>query len=587
MLTAGYTEMMSRAFALLVASLFLFCSLAVARTKKEKTAENAVFADMALLNGAIYTMDAARSWAQAVAIKDGKLIYVGTTGGAKKFCNETTKVIDLGGKMVLPGLHDTHVHLLDGGVELNHCDLSGADTAEKVLELVAKYAAAHPDSKWIRGGGWALPLFPKGNPQAADLDKVVPDRPVYLDAQDHHSGWVNSVALKLAGITADRPDPVGGHIERKPGTREPSGTLRESAMLLVSDLMPKLSSQDRQDGLKRAMTLANQLGITSIQDAAVDEELLNAYSAADKRGELTVKVVTALRVVPSEGVTQVEKFVKQRRQFDGKRLRVRSAKIFIDGVIEDHTAALLEPYTDNPETHGHLLFTPEAFNALVAALVKERFQVHVHAIGDKGVRVALDGFATVKEQSAGLRHHIAHLELVNEADIPRFRELSVSPNVQAFWAQRDKYIVELTEPLVGKKRSAELYPIRSLASCGAVLTAGSDWPVSSLNPFAAMEVAVTRKKEGDVVGEPWLPDYRTDLKTMLAAYTIGGAYVNHEDDATGSLEVGKAADLIVIDRNVFEIRPEQIHATKVLMTVLDGQVVFDAQRDKSVISDAI
>jgi predicted amidohydrolase YtcJ len=578
---------MFRLVALVLASLVLVSWLVPALAQKTKAGDDAVYADMALLNGAVYTMDAARTWAQAVAIKDGKLIFVGTTGGATKYCNEATKIIDLGGKMVLPGLHDTHVHLLDGGVELNHCDLSGAQTAERVLERVARYAAAHPKEKWIRGGGWALPLFPQGNPQSSDLDKVVSDRPVYLDAQDHHSGWVNSAALKLAGITEETPDPVGGHIERKPGTKEPSGTLRESAMQLVSDLMPKLSPRDYENGLKRALALANQLGITSIQDAAVDEQLLKAYSAADKRGDLTVKVVTALRVVPSGGLGQVEKFVKQRRQFDGTRVKVRSAKIFIDGVIEDHTAALLEPYVDDPKQAGHLLFTPEEFNALVAALVKERFQVHVHAIGDRGVRVALDGFAKVKDESVGLRHHIAHLELVDQSDIARFGTLNVSPNVQAYWAQRDKYIEELTEPLVGKKRSAELYPIRALASCGAVLTAGSDWPVSSLNPFAAMEVAVTRRKEGDCKGECWLPDLRTDLKTILAAYTLGGAYVNHQDDVTGSLEVGKAADLIVIDRHLFEISTDQIHGTKVVLTILDGQVIFDSSRDKSFISDAI
>lgn len=540
---------------------------------KDETA----YADMVLLNGAIYTMDAARSWAQALAIKNGKLIYVGTTSGARRFCNERTKVVDLAGKMVLPGLHDTHVHLIDGGVEANHCDLARIETKEGVLSKIAQYAAAHPDAQWIRGGGWIQPIFPDGNPQAADLDKVVPDRPVYLESQDHHSAWANSKALSIAGITAQTADPKDGHIERKKGTQEPSGTLREGAMELVADHLPKLTAQDYEDGLKRAVKFAHQLGITSIQDAAVDEELLKTYAAADRRGDLNLKVVTALRVVPEQGLAQVDKFVEQRKQFDGKLVRVRAVKIFIDGVIEDHTAALLEPYTDKPKSRGNLLFTEKEFADLVAKLVANNFQVHVHAIGDGGVHTALNGFAGVAAPSREkqLRHHIAHLELVDEDDIARFRTLSVSPNVQAYWAQRDKYISELTEPFVGKKRSQRLYPIKKLADCGAVLTAGSDWPVSSLNPFDAIEVAITRKREGDKSGESWLPDLRTDLETMLAAYTIGGAYVNHEDDLTGSLEVGKAADLIVVDRDLFAIAPEEIHSTQAEMTVLDGRVVYE------------
>lgn len=569
---------MLRWLAVLVASLCLVGWLGPAlRAAAEEGQSQLVYADMVLLNGAIYTMDASRSWAQALAIKDGKLIYVGTTSGARRYCSDATKVVDLDGKMVLPGLHDTHVHLIDGGVEANHCDLARLETKEAVLAKVAEYASAHPAAAWIRGGGWVLPIFPDGNPQAADLDKVVADRPVYLESQDHHSAWANSKALSIAGITAQTVDPKDGHIERKKGSQEPSGTLREGAMQLVADHLPKLTTQDYEDGLRRAVKLAHRLGITSIQDAAVDEELLKTYAAADQRDDLNLKVVTALRVIPEQGLVQVDKFVEQRKQFDGKLVKVRSVKIFIDGVIEDHTAALLEPYTDRPKSHGNLLFTGKEFADLVAKLVENNFQVHVHAIGDGGVHTALDGFAAVAALSREkrLRHHIAHLELVDQDDIARFRTLGVSPNVQAYWAQRDKYISELTEPFVGKKRSQRLYPIKPLADCGAVLTAGSDWPVSSLNPFDAIEVAITRKREGDKTGDSWLPELRTDLETMLAAYTIGGAYVNHEDDQTGSLEVGKAADLIVIDRDLFGVEPEEIHATKVELTVLDGRVVYD------------
>ncbi len=535
-------------------------------------------AELIVTNAAICTMDRERSWAQALAVAGGRITYVGTAAGATGLIGEATKVLDLAGKMVLPGIHDSHVHLVDGGVDLGSCNLLDCQTRQAMLSKIQEYAASHGDSEWICGSGWALPLFENGSPAREDLDAILPDKPAYFESQDYHSGWANSRALELAGITRNTPDPEGGRIERDQITGEPTGTLRESAMKLVSNLIPERSPAEYLSGLERGQRLANSFGITSIQDAWATDRILQAYSQLDSSGKLTLKVTAAVQVTADGGDGDIALLLGRRKRFAGSRLRVTSAKLFVDGVVESCTAALLAPYRGTGSDCGQLLFKPEELKRTVECLVSEGVQVHVHAIGDRAVRTALDAFEHSQNESrkGDLRHHIAHLEMVTSKDIPRFRRLSVSPNVQAFWAQRDSYIRDLTEPRLGEERSSSLYPIGSLAKSGALLVAGSDWPVSSLNPFDAIEVAIRRRAPGDKTASPWLPHESVDLATMLAAFTINGACVQHQEQTSGSLEVGKAADFVVLDRNLFEIPEETIHKTKVLWTVLDGQEVYRA-----------
>ncbi len=532
-------------------------------------------ADLILTNAAIYTMNASRSWARTLVVKGEKIVFVGTEDGASSFRGEKTRTIDLKGRMVLPGLHDSHVHLIDGGVDLSKCGLSNCKTKEAVLSKIKDYVASHPDKNWIRGGGWSLPVFKDGNPKSQDLDRFCGTKPAFFESQDYHSGWANSKALELAGISKDTPDPDGGRIERDKNGR-PSGTLRESAMKLVSNIIPERQPEEYVQGLERAQKLANSYGITSIQDAWTNDNLLRTYQLYDESGKLNVKVTCAPEIKAENAHQQIDELLIKRTKFSGKRVRVTSAKLFADGVIEACTAALLLPYHGHDGDSGKLLFEPEKIKEVVQRLAKEGVQVHIHAIGDRAVRVSLDAFqnALEKEGASDLRHHIAHLEMVDRSDIPRFRQLSVSPNVQSFWAQQDPYIKELTEPYLGKERSKTLYPIGDLAASGAVLVAGSDWPVTTLNPFDAIEVAVRRRELGNTKVPAWLPDQLVDLPTMLAAYTINGAYIQHQDDRTGSLEAGKAADFIVLDQNLFEIPTEKIHDTKVLWTVLDGIEVY-------------
>jgi predicted amidohydrolase YtcJ len=536
-------------------------------------------ADYIVTNGAIYTVDAVRTWAEAMAVRSGRIVYIGTAFGAEQFRGSKTQIIDLKGKMVLPGLHDSHVHLVDGGVDLGTCSLLECKAKNAVHDTIKKYVENHRElvesKKWIRGSGWNLPVFKDGNPNKEDLDALIKDAPAFFESQDYHSGWANSKALEIANITKDTPDPEGGRIERN-SKGEPTGTLRESAMKLISEKIPERDEQTYFNGLERGQKLANSFGITSIQDAWTNDKLLNAYSKFDNDDTLNLKVTTAIEVKADGLDEQVAQVIEKKKNFRGKNLRVTSAKLFADGVIEACTAALLAPYKGKHGNCGKLLFTPEQINKAVVGLTEGGVQVHIHAIGDRAVRTSLDAFenALAKGGKHDLRHHIAHLEMVTEEDIPRFRRMHVTANFQPFWAQQDSYIKDLTIPYLGSERSQALYPIGSLLKSGAVVAAGSDWPVSSLNPLDAIEVSIRRREPGNTKVDPWLPSEAADLASMIAAYTINGAYVQHQEKNTGSLEVGKAADFIVLDRNLFEIPTEEIHKTTVLWTVLNGKEVF-------------
>jgi predicted amidohydrolase YtcJ len=559
-------------------NLIVFFAIAALSTVCREKA-SPVRADLILKNAAVYTLDAMRPWAEAVAVAGEKIIYVGENGAAAKFSGEKTRVLDLRGRMILPGFHDSHIHLVSGGLGLAQCDLNGLRTKEEILAKIRRYAEEHPEKDWIAGGGWDLPIFPEANPAKEELDSVVSDRPACLSAADGHSSWVNSRALELAGVTAKTPDPQNGRIERKPGTLEPSGTLREAAAGLVSRLIPEPTAGEYLEGLRAGLSLANASGITSVIEASADEKILEAYAELDRRGELTVRVLASLRVNRSRGTEQVEDLVRLRDRYKSPRLKAAAAKIFIDGVIESHTAALLEPYIDRPQERGTPILGQEDFNRLAVALDGAGFQIHVHAIGDRGVRMALDAVEAARKANGARdsRHHFAHLELIDPADIPRFKALGVAANFQPLWAYADAYITKLTEPILGPERSRRLYQIGSLVRSGALVAAGSDWDVSSFDPLAAIQVAVTRRGLEDAAGTAWLPEETIDLPTAIAAYTISGAYLSFDQDLNGSIEMGKAADIVILDRNIFKIPPSEIHKARVLLTLLDGKIVYSSQ----------
>ena len=558
---------------------------ALAQSEQAEKAPRPVPADLVLRGGPVYTMDAARSWARAVAVANGRIVFVGSEAAAAPWIGPRTRVVDLAGRMVLPGFQDAHIHPISGGIELGQCNLNDTPTAEGLLEKVKACARERP-SGWIVGGGWALPTFPGGAPTRGALDAVAPDRPVYLSASDGHSAWVNSKALELAGVTADTAEPPNGRIEREPGTRKPAGTLRESATSLVERLLPQPSPAERLAGLQRALELANRHGLVALEEANAGagpegggRSALETYREAERQGRLTARVTVALGTEVAKGPEQVDELVRLGREFTSARVRPTAAKIFEDGVIEARTAAMLEPYLDRPGVRGEPNFPPERLNPLVARLIRDDFTVHVHAIGDRAVRLALDALEAAgagggAQLGGAARHQIAHLEVVHPDDVPRFRKLGVIANFQPLWAYADTWITDLTVPALGPERSRWIYPIGSLSRAGAVVAFGSDWSVSSLNPLEGIQVAVTRQGPGGEAAPPLNPEEALPLPAALAAYTIGAAYANGLETETGSIEAGKSADLVVLASNLFEVAPREIGRTRVLLTRVEGKPVY-------------
>ena len=537
-------------------------------------------ADWVFRNGTVYTVDAQRRVAQAIAIDGGRIVYVGDDAGVDRFLGLDTRKVDLAGRLLLPAFTDAHVHMLEGGVTLDACNLSGVRNADAILEAIARYAAAHPDAAWIAGSGWSLAAFPDANPRKEDLDRVVPDRPALLIAGDGHSAWVNSRALAAAAIDRDTPDPPRGRIERDSASGEPSGTLREAAMEPVQALAFDIGPLDALHGLRRAVAQANQFGITSFVEArATTSEYDWAYRLLDLAGMLHARVTLSLWLDPARGDEQLAELTTRRNHDFTRHVRASAIKIFVDGVAESRTAYLLDPYEGSSD-RGTPNFTPERLTALATQLDRDGFQLHFHAIGDAAVRMALDAVATARERNGprDARHHIAHLQLVDPVDWPRFTSLGAIANVQALWAFPDDYVMQLDLPALGRARTESMYPIGSLARAGAPLAAGSDWPVTSMDPLAAMQVAMTRSDPRNASDAQLGPDERVDLATILAAYTIGGAQLMHQEAATGSIEVGKSADLVILDRNLFAIPPAEIAQAKVLLTLFEGKIVYEAKR---------
>jgi predicted amidohydrolase YtcJ len=485
---------------------------------------------------------------------------------------------------VAPGFTDAHVHPIQGGLERLRCDLSELSTREEFLAAVRAYADSYPDREWILGGGWAMPAFPGGTPLASDLDAVVPDRPVFLPNRDHHGAWVNSRALAIAGVTKETPDPPDGRIERD-ADGNPSGTLHEGATSLVSRHLPPTTGADYRAALLAGQAYLHSLGVTSWQDAIVGsysgmDDPASTYLDAAANGELRSHVVGALWWDRRQGVEQVADLVGRRAALSVGRFRATTVKIMQDGVAENGTAAMLEPYLDRcghtTDNRGHSFVDARALRDAVRALDSAGFQVHVHAIGDRGVRETLDAMVGT---DAARRHHIAHLQLVHPDDVPRFAELGVAANMQALWAIYDEQMTDLTIPFLGEERSRWQYPFGGLHRAGARLVAGSDWPVSTPDPLAAIHTAANRTSYGEpgrAGTEPFLPEQALPLEVAFAAYTSGSAWANHRDlhDGAGVLAPGSVADLVVLDRDPFVGPAEGIGGARVVSTWVEGDTVF-------------
>lgn len=540
-------------------------------------------ADLLFVGGPVLTMDAVRSRATALAVRDGRILAVGHDLGHLR--GGRTEVVDLAGRALLPGFQDAHIHAVFGGVELGQCDLSGTTSVDDYLAAVRAYAGAHPDQEWIVGSGWAMESFPAGVPTKDLLDAVVGDRPVFLTNRDHHGAWVNSAALDRAGITAATPDPDDGVINRD-ADGVPVGCLQEGATSLVGRLIPPVTRDDLAAGLIRAQRLLHSRGITAWQDAWLGgsdgyPDPSEAYLAAATDGTLTATVRGALWWDRELGAEQIPDLLERRERLTHGRLTCSTVKIMQDGIAENFTAAMTEPYLDrcgHPTVNSGLSFVDPALLAeYVTALDALDFQVHFHALGDRAVREALDAVEAARQENGfrDTRPHLAHLQVVQPDDVPRFARLGATATIQPLWAAHEPQMDTLTIPFLGPGRAALQYPFGDLLRSGATLAAGSDWPVTDPDPIQGIHVAVNRVLPGSPA-EPFLPGQRLDLTAALAAYTAGSAYVNHRP-GSGSLIAGHVADLVVLDRNPYDAPTDEIASTKALFTYVDGHCVYDAR----------
>jgi len=549
-------------------------------------------ADIVFQNGAVYAVDQQRSMAEAVAVKGKDIIFVGSNSAAAELVGPKTEVIDLDGKMVLPGFIDSHAHVSATINEDDSAMLYHLDSAAGYVSAVKDFAINHPDLSVIYGHGWNNEVFPPEGPLKDELDAVIVDRPVSLMSNDGHSIWVNSKALEMAGITKDTPCPSGGMIEINPATGEPSGTIRETARDLVQNVLPPYTVEQLKTGIRDFMLEAARVGITSVHDPMLllsdCDGQLNGYGAARnsilafeelvKNAELTCRVRGTILTDPTKGDSQVPALASACAAQKHPLFQISGAKVFIDGVVEGGTAYLHEPYAHKPDFRGEPLWEPEYLNALCRAADRANLQIHIHAIGDAAIRMSLDALAYAREQNGqrNSRHLITHLQVVDYADIPRFAELDIVGVPQPFWHVKGKHIWELEVKYLGRERAEIEYPMKSFLDAGVTLASASDYPVQVPSPpLVGIMLGVLRCIPGDPDPNEILgPRERMTLPDMIASFTINGAYANFMEDVTGSIEVGKKADLVVLERNMFDIPTEEIGDVKVLMTMFEGNVVL-------------
>lgn len=529
-------------------------------------------ADLVITGGRVFTARADEPFVTAVAVSGDRIVAVGDP--AADLAGANTRVVDLGGGLATPGFIDAHVHPASSGLDKLRCHFDGCSDASSAVERIAEYAANHPDRPWIIGAGWSQSWFPNGCPPKDLIDEVVPERPVLIMNTDGHGAWANSLALSMAGIGPATPDPSDGRVERLPDG-SPQGTLHEGAIRLVESLIPTDTVAELTAGLTRGQEELLRYGITGWQDAIVSRNIQDAYLRLAGDGRLIGRVVGAMWWDRDRGLEQVEDLVERRSQAV-LGFAPTSVKLMLDGVAENFTAAMLEPYLGNDgvptENSGIDFVDPTELGEIVTLLDALGFQCHFHAIGDRAVRSGLDAVQTARERNgpSSNRHHIAHIQVVHPEDIPRFAALDVVANAQPLWACRDEYQTDLTIPFIGSERASWQYPFGSLLRSGARLAMGSDWGVSTANVMEEIAVAVTRTGDS---GEPLNPGEALDPVDALTAFTAGSAYVNHVEGDSGSIAVGMLADLAVLDRD--PLRDGSFRDARVVTTIVGGQVIYE------------
>ncbi len=532
-------------------------------------------------NGFIYTVNPEQPTAEALAVRDGMIVAVGSNDEVRAQVSDKARVMDLAGRMLMPGIHDMHAHPMEAGEKYNfQCAFPFTFTVDQIVAKLTECAAETPPGEWIRGGQWAMELMETDTvPHKDILDAITRDHPIYLGDSTVHAAWLNSRGLAEMGIDADTPDPQGGVIIRETGSMEPTGILVDNAAYNIISKLPAYSEDQYKDALEWSMREMNKVGVTTVKDALTDGRSLKAYKGLDEGGRLTMKVSTSIawRML----WTDYEKNVRERAGYATENVGTEFIKIMLDGIPPTRTSAMLDPYLPD-EKHGDnftgkLIHSPERLTEDMIYLDGQGLTVKVHATGDRAVRVTLDAVEAARKANgdSGMMHEISHAELIHPDDIPRFNQLNVIAEFSPIlWYPSP--LVEVMTQVIGEERANRFWPARALLEAGAHVIYGSDWPsvVPDPNPWPGVEALVTRRDPyGNFPGALWI-EQAVDLETALRIFTINGAVAGRQADRTGTIEVGKSADFIVLDRNLFEIPPEDISDTQVLLTVVSGREVY-------------
>jgi predicted amidohydrolase YtcJ len=537
-------------------------------------------ADIIVIHARVYTENPQQPWAQAVAIYRGKIAAVGDDSEIERRRGMGTKVINAGGKLVLPGFVDCHIHFMDGSLSLGRLNLEGAKGPADIQKRLRAEAADHPGDDWILGRGWDYAAFgPEALPHKKYLDELFPNRPVFLEAYDGHTAWANSKALAMAGIVRETADPLNGTIVRDPRSGEATGALKEAAQDLVAKFLPKPSRAEQLLALRAGMKWANEHGITRVHSAGQDFEVLDLFDEMRHRGDLSMRMYVAYFLHPPELRPQdLEAIEHARKKYHDDWIDAGAVKIMLDGVVEPHTAAMLEPYSDDPSWKGKLFWEPAKYQAAVAELEKHGLQLFTHAIGDYAVRAALDAYEHAETQNRKRDHRprIEHIETIATPDIERFGKIGVIASMQPLHSYTEPDTLDIWSRNIGADRASRGWVWKSIAEAGGHLAFGSDWPIVTLNPWEGIQTAVTRQTSQGQPGAGLVADQRLTVAQLVDGYTLGAAFAGHREKSEGSLEVGKLADLIILSQNIFDVDPHKIGSTKVVTTILGGRIVYQA-----------
>jgi predicted amidohydrolase YtcJ len=563
-------------------ALLLLCLAAPGASAQAGAAEPA---DVLVVHGRVYTENPRQPWAEAVAIRHARIVAVGDDSAIEKMRGMGTKIIDAGGKLVLPGFVDCHIHFLEGSMKLGWVHLEDAKNLFDIRAKLREYAAQNPGDGWVLGIGWNYGMFgPEKLPDKKDLDDIFPNRPVSLEAFDGHTFWVNSKALVLAGINRATPDPPNGVIVRDPATGQATGTLKESATDLASGARTPMTRAEKLIALRAGMKWANENGLTRVHAAgghfeSGDFDDLDLYDEMRRRGDLSLRMQIAYFLDPPalrpQDLVAIE---DARKKYSNDWISASVVKLRLDGVIESHTAALLEPYSDDPSTKGALFWNLDKYKAAVLELDKRGFQLFTHAIGDYAVRTALDAYESAQERNhhRDPRHRIEHIETVSRSDVSRFAKLGVIASMQPLHSYPDADTLDVWAHNVGPERASRAWAWKSISVAGGHLAFGSDWPVVTLNPWEGIQTAVTRQTAEGKPESGFLPEQRLTVAQAVDGYTLGAAFAGRHEKTEGSIEAGKLADLIIVSQNIFEVNPHEIGQTKVIATIVGGRLVYQA-----------